>query len=211
LSDAGNLISKNVLNVSINSQIPETANPVFLRWHVEENYQIVPWHPPSSPASPPPPCYITEFPGLRRVPLFNGSKFSTGVLDDFQLYSRELDFSFQSRHYFNVIRSTISSNAMDYWEKLDKTANRVGSIFDSPHSPVQGNIHNIDDPEVTVLGYFEAIVTDTTRRFTLIFDLPIFIRSCKFENNRSLNTYQDFCFNCLLLPNSSLTRPYYWP
>ncbi len=210
LSDAGNLVSINVINVSINFQIPETVNPVFLRWHVEENYQIVEWQLPSTPV-PPPPCYITEFPSLRSIPLFNGNESSTGILDNIHLYSREIDFSFQTRHYFNVIRSTISPNAMDYWEKLDKTVNRVGSIFDSPPSPVQGNISNIDDPAVSVLGFFEAINIDTTRRFTISYDIPIFIRSCKFESNRRLNTYQDFCFNCLLLPNSSLTRPSYWP
>jgi len=187
VGDAGKLISRNVVNVLLNSQIPETANPVFLRWHVEESYSLNPtqfpniFYDPFVPPFPLPSCYITEFPGLRRVPLFNGSKFSTGALDNFHLYSRELDFSFQSRHYFNVIRSTISFNAMEYWEKLDKTANRVGSIFDTPPSPVQGNIYHIDDPGVVVLGFFEAIATDTTRRFTQIFDLPIFIKSCKWD------------------------------
>ncbi len=234
ISDAGILTSRNVVKVLLDSQIPETTNPVFLRWHAEESYQLNPtqfpevFYAPFPPPFPLPPCYITEFPSLRRLPLFNGSKFSTGVLDDFHLYSRELDFSFQDRHYFNVIRSTISFNAMDYWEKLDRTANRVGSIFDAPPSPVQGNIYKIDDPGVAVLGFFEAIVTDTTRRFTIIFDLPIFIKSCKWDGppinkypdrclncllppDRNLTRFPYQCLNCLLIPGSSLTRPSYWP
>jgi len=209
LSDDGNLVSINVLNVSINSQIPETANPVFVRWHVEENYQLLPTDFPDPFGNVPPPCYITEFPGLGSIPLYNGSKLTTGVLNDLHLYSRELDFSFQNRHYFNVIRSTISSNAMEYWEKLDKIASRTGSIFDSPPSPVQGNILNIDDPGVTILGFFEAITTDTTRRFTLPNDLPESITSCKY--NGSSTGYLDQCLNCLIIPNSSLSRPSYWP
>ena len=99
---------------------------------------------------------------------------------------------------------------MDYWEKLDKTANRVGSIVDSPPSPVQGNIYNINDPGVTILGFFEAINTDTTRRFTLPRDLPIFIKSCKYVGSFGVR-YADRCLNCLIIPNSSLTRPSYWP
>ncbi len=199
ISDAGNLTPRDVINVSINSRIPETANPVFLRWHVEENYSITP--PTINRIIP---CYITELPVLKRIPLFDGSEFSSGDFDDLLLYSRELDHTFGERHYFNVIRSTLNSNAMDYWEKLDKTANRVGSIFDSPPAPVQGNIYNIDDPMVKVLGFFEAIVTDTTRRFTIPSDLPIIItKFCDFDLAR--------CFGCLSLPGSSLVRPSYWP
>jgi hypothetical protein len=98
---------------------------------------------------------------------------------------------------------------MEYWEKLDKTVNRVGSIFDAPPSGVQGNIYNINSPEVTVLGYFEAITTDTTRRFTLPSDLPVSITSCKYVNNRT--RYLDQCLNCFIIPNSSSERPSYWP
>jgi len=201
VSSSGILTSRNVINVLINSQIPETANPLFLRWHVEENYKVTP---PPIGFYQPPSCYISELPGLHRIPLFDGSEFSAGVLDNFLLYTRELDHSFAERHYFNVVRSVISSNAMDYWEKLDITANRVGSIFDAPPSPVPGNIYNIDDPGVIVLGFFEAIATDATRRFTIPSDIPIFIRSfCRFDPIR--------CRDCLSIPNSSLERPYYWP
>lgn len=199
ISDIGNLTSRTVINVLINTQIPETANPVFLRWHVEENYKITP---PSNGFIIP--CYITELPGLRRIPLFDGSEFSSGDLDNFLLYTREINHSFAERHYFNVIRSTLSYNAMEYWEKLDKTVNRVGSIFDTPPSPVPGNIYNIDDPGVMVLGFFEAITTDTTRRFTIPSDFPQRIRSfCEFDLAR--------CIGCLSLPGSSLVRPSYWP
>jgi len=117
---------------------------------------------------------------------------------------------------------------MEYWEKLDKTANPVGSIFDTPPSPVQGNIYNINDPVVAVLGFFEAIVTDTTRRFTLNFDLPTFIKPCKWDGpplnkypdhclncllptDRDLTRFPDHCLNCQLIPGSSLTKPSYWP
>ncbi len=171
ISDVGTLTPRDVINVSINSQIPETANPVFLRWHLEKNYSITP------PGDRYMPCYISELPGLQRIPLFDGSKFSSGILEDFLLHTSELDHSFAERHYFNVIRSTISSSAMNYWEKLDKTANRAGSIFDAPPSPVPGNIYNIDDPEVAVLGFFEAITTDTTRRLTIPSEFPQRIRS----------------------------------
>jgi len=201
VSNAGVLTSRNIIKVLINSQIPATANPVFLRWHVEENYKI---SPPTSIFSHPPPCYISELPELRRIPFFDGSEFSFGVIDNFLLYTKELDYSFAERHYFNLIRSVINFNTMEYWEKLDKTANRVGSIFDAPPSPVQGNIYNIDDPGMIVLGFFETITTDTTRRFTIPSDIPIFIRSfCRFDPIR--------CRDCLSIPNSSLERPYYWP
>ncbi len=55
-----------------------------------------------------------------------------------------------------VKQYTLTAEAYQYWEILQKNTEEVGSIFDPQPSNLSGNIQNINDPEEPVIGFISV-------------------------------------------------------
>lgn len=206
------LVKRDFVDVSVDTRIPEQEKGPYYRWRGEEVFIFqevyYPWNPLSRPAT----CYIYDYPDQQNIVLFNGDELKIGdSYNDLVVFNRPFDSTFTFKHYFNVYLSSLTPEALDYWEKLDQTTNRVGNIFDVPPAPVLGNIYNPEDEQEFVLGYFEANSEDTIRMFVLPGDfwpghrVP---RPCLpqgYDGWRPI--YAAHCFACFLLKGATGERP----
>jgi hypothetical protein len=75
--------------------------------------------------------------------------------------------------YSMLVRQySLSAEAYSFWKQLQDINQKMGSLFDPTPMAVTGNIHHISDPEIPVLGYFQASAVSTKRLFVDRSDLP---------------------------------------
>ncbi|NCD69159.1 DUF4249 domain-containing protein [Mucilaginibacter agri] len=60
----------------------------------------------------------------------------------------------------------LTKEAYEYWQKLKKNTEQLGSIFDAQPSALTGNLHNVNDAKEPVLGYISAS-TVSVKRFLI--------------------------------------------
>lgn len=229
ISSAGIAVDKDVVNIYGKTEFGELPDEFYLRWDIEEAYTYLGTalplsHFPLSGGQVQ--CYVESDLNEQRVFLHNGEKNRATSIPDQLFVSRRIDKSFQTLHYFNLIRSSLSKEAYEYWSRLDGIVNRQGSIFDVPPAAVPGNVLSMTGDE-TVLGFFEVISVDTTRLPLTRRDIPLFIfDECekRGEEFRELFSVPRDCRQCLIdegivapacllcnvLPGSSGIRPSYF-
>ena len=229
ISSQGANIEERVVNVSSQTEFDELGEEFYLRWNLEEAYTYLGTFLPIShfPQSfSQIQCYVINDLNEQRIFLHNGKTNRATTIPSRLYVSRYLDKSFQTLHYFNLTRSSMTREVYDYWVELDQIVNRQGSIFDTPPAAVEGNIRAVDSDEV-VLGIFEVVSAEVTR-------LPVTRRSFPFflfdecvkmgDARQALTTVprdcrqclideglvEDYCLICGALLNSTPIRPYYF-
>jgi Domain of unknown function (DUF4249) len=205
----GTVTTQPFLEIYTNTTLSEANTPTYIRWSVEECYVIRPTDYPDPFGNVPPPCYVTQKADPQRVVLLNGTTLKTTFLEHLSLASRLADRSFYDRHYFTTYNSSLTEEAYEYWRKVNILANQVGSIFDTPPAAITGNIFRVNDPNETVLGYFEATNQTYSRFYLVNGDLPFQLQyqSCTFDPARRYDDYPRECLDCLTVRNSSYVRP----
>ena len=75
--------------------------------------------------------------------------------------------------YSMLVRQySLSAESYSFWKRLQDINQNMGSLFDPTPMAVNGNIHHVSDPEIPVLGYFQASAVSTKRLFIEHSDLP---------------------------------------
>lgn len=98
--------------------------------------------------------------------LRNASEFSENQIEPFLIkFNKRLNAKIQSRYSLLVKQYLISREAYTYYETL-KDFSESGSVF-SENQPgtVLGNIYSVDNPDETVIGFFEVAKTIEKRVF----------------------------------------------
>lgn len=192
--------------IYVNAQLPDTAEPLYLRWTVDEVSLLSPTDFPDPFGSVPPPCFVAQSADPQRIVLFDGSKIHTKSFENLNVAQRIVDWTFLEKHAFTIYQSSLTPAAHDYWSKVDILANQTGSIFDTPPAALRGNIQSEQDGERT-FGYFQAVAQVYTRFFTYKFDIPVpmTMPDCVYDGTRT--TYPTRCLNCTSVRNSSYNRP----
>ena len=192
--------------------LPDSDNPYYLRWDVDEAYYWNLTFFPNPFNRAPPDCYVFGFPDPERLPLFSGESVRAGVNSSSQLLAQRIvDESFLSRHYFNVRQVSISRDAFRYWSRVKDLVNNTGSVFDIPPAPVRGNVRNSANPDEVVLGYFEVARISQARIYTTRADVPFFISEvCTYSPERPITDYPVTCLRCSEFPNSTNDTPHWW-
>ena len=200
------------ISIQTEVSLPETTEPYYLRWDVDEAYYWNLTFFPNPFNKAPPDCYVFDFPDPERIALFNGQASGFSSNQNRQIVAqRVVDESFLSRHYFNVRQVSISRESFDYWQKVKVLVNNTGSVFDTPPAPIRGNLYNDKDPEEVVLGYFEVAKVSQKRIYTTRADVPFFLPEiCTYERNRPLDKYPKTCLRCSEFPNSTNDTPHWW-
>lgn len=192
--------------------LPDQVGDYYLRWAVDEAYYWDLTFFPNPFNTPPPPCVVFGFPDPERIPLINGDLLNSPGSKSTQIVATRLvDQSFLSRHYFNVRQLSISKDAHEYWRRVREIVNNTGSVFDTPPAPIQGNLHNTNDPDEVVLGYFEVSKAKMTRIYTTLADVPYYLEKvCEYEPGKARALYEPTCLSCNAFPNSIMEFPSWW-
>jgi hypothetical protein len=207
IDNEGILSLQPFIKIYINSVLPTTSN-IHLKWSTYEAFLLSPTDFPDPFGSIPPPCFIVQPADPQRIVLFNGDDVQTKTIENLLVASRIVDWSFLEKHHFTIYQSGLTRDALEYWRKVNISANQVGSIFDTPAAEIKGNIKNVNKPDEKVYGYFQA-VNEKYYRITLYqqdIPYPMVSSSCTFDN-RDYQSYPMRCLDCLSVRNSSYTRP----
>ena len=76
------------------------------------------------------------------------------------------------QYSINVNQYALSQNAFEFFQKLQKNTEELGSIFDAQPSEITGNLHNLNDASETVVGYVECSTQTQKRIFIDRLQLP---------------------------------------
>jgi len=206
LTEADVVVENDVIEISVDTELPPDIKGPYIRWEIEETYNLVEF--PQPPFFAFKVCYFTFPLNTQDVILLDGSHVPVGVWENQFLASREIDWTFGGRHYFTVYQVAMTEEAFAYWQDVQRVIEQVGSIFDAPPAAVRGNVSNIDDPSEIVLGYFGAMAVDTARIFTTAEDFPIGIFNQLCPQLNIVGPPDDpACYNCFMLDGANPVRP----
>ena len=101
----------------------------------------------------------------------------------------------------------MTCEAYQFWEHVQTVKAREGGLFETVPGNIVGNIHNVNDADERVLGYFYASSVTEKR---------IFIHPDSVDNPVSPcyvidDDFLEECMECLELANSRRGLPSYWP
>ncbi|MGZ4000816.1 MAG: DUF4249 domain-containing protein [Mucilaginibacter sp.] len=71
-----------------------------------------------------------------------------------------------------VKQYALTADAFNFWTALRKNTEKIGTVFDTQPSEIQGNIHSISNPGEPVIGYVSVGSTSNTRMFIHRRNLP---------------------------------------
>lgn len=207
--DSDGIVSeRDFVKIYTTHTLPDSEDPVFIKWHVEEVYMLSPTDFPDPFGNIPPSCYVAQQVDPQRIVLFSNDENKTPSVPDLLVVSRLIDPSFKERHYFTTFQSMLTRQAYEYWRKVDVVANQTGSIFDAPPARVKGNIVNVDESGEDVHGFFQATNQTFHRFFILPADLPYGMPiHCEYRADREYIDYPSECLNCESVRNSTYNRP----
>ncbi|MFY0593463.1 DUF4249 family protein [Roseivirga sp.] len=228
ITPAGVQVSREVIRIIANSTFETLPEEFYLRWKMEEVYTVTGMLLPlqNFPRYSPLQCYVTNELSAQDIFLVDGTEVRNVQLSNREVAARQLDFSFDKKHYFNIIQFGLNKESHQYWERLQTITTRQGSIFDVAPAAVPGNFTSTD-PEEEVFGFFEASSADTTRLLITQNDIPVFfLDPCQVNREDFIRILrvpfecvsciieekivEAECIYCNLIPNSSLRRPSYF-
>lgn len=197
---------------SINTPItePGTGEKSYLKWDVERTYKIT--DTPILPTTPEKVCYITENVVGTQLKVINGSDFNSDAISVFPLVESAITFVYSEGLYLTVYQQSLSATAFEYWDQITQLVERSGNMFESPAGKIVSNFTNVDDPADEVYGYFYASAQDTVRLYVdpEVLALP---PACPPPGGliaEDGSCAAPICCNCLSVPGSSTTKPYFW-
>jgi hypothetical protein len=152
----------------------------YIRWDLTETYEF---HNPNMEA-------FVSIPGIGLIQLPDTSNnrvcyitnelssihsMSLGYLD-FGIYVKK-PFSFvpniqmeqKLKHKYSLLikQYSVGEAAFHYWNELKKTSQEQGFLFDRQPALLKSNIHNVNDEEEMVLGFFSMSGVAETRGFAI--------------------------------------------
>lgn len=164
--------------------------------------------------------------------------FSTKYLDEPVITNFPLNFTstetkmLSIRYSLLVRQLSISENAFNFWDALRQQNIEQGGLYSRQPIQIKGNVHNVNNPDEPVLGYFTVAGVTNKRIFVNRPPLPFYYDVCvpdfesmrwiAFEPSSNYPIYltdipgqglamgaRKLCFDCRL-EGGSLTPPDFW-
>lgn len=129
-------------------------------------------------------CYKTDT--LPDIFLLNTENIQPPVITDFPLnYVTTQTRHLMYRYSLLVKQSSISKQAYNFWKIVKDQNTKLGELFSKQPFQVKGNIYNVDDPEVIVLGQFMVAGISEKRIFVDKPNPPVRMRYpvCEFHED----------------------------
>jgi len=192
-------------NVYVKADILFKSGPEkpFLRWRTTGEYEF---HEPSLIVSKW--CYVNEIDDLNKLNIFSPQFLRGESLKNQEVNFTALDTRFAFLYCFHVRMYTMNEQEFQYWRSVKDLLENEGTLYDPPVGNVKGNLFNINDATEQVIGYFSAAGVVYQRYFVSSQALGSHYVNppCNFSTRSSPP-----CRDCLILKNSTLNRPGYWP
>jgi hypothetical protein len=81
-------------------------------------------------------------------------------------------FELSRLYSINIKQHALSKDAYQFYLKMKKNTESLGTIFDPQPSEIKGNVTCVTDPAEQVIGYIEAASVQTKRKFIANTELP---------------------------------------
>jgi hypothetical protein len=107
-------------------------------------------------------CWITN--NSTDINIKNTTELTQNKISRFPLkfISNETD-RLSIRYSILVNQYSVSEDEFNYWEKMQRISEEVGTLYDITPSSIEGNIFCVEDPEEQVLGYFSVSAVSSKR------------------------------------------------
>jgi hypothetical protein len=116
-------------------------------------------------------CWRTDF--SSQINIASTDNLSEDILRRHPLTSISKESPKISVRYSILVRQrALSASEYSYLSELQKTTEELGGLFDTPTIPVVGNIKQINDANMPVLGYFSGSEVMEKRFFVNRADIP---------------------------------------
>lgn len=212
LNDNGINISQNVFEVYIDSEIPEDSKPLYLKWEIQEAWELKPTDFPDGFGVIPPPCFYSSYPDPQRINLYSSLEERSGSFTGRLMARTEVGLPFITRYASIVSQYALTKETYDYWKNVRSNIDQTGSIFDIPPALIPGNISNSEDPNELVFGYFSVSMVKESRVIVRLDDVPFFVvDQCLFDPMKFRNDYPSICLQCEVFTQDLILRPSYFP
>jgi hypothetical protein len=112
----------------------------------------------------------------------------------------------RERYSLNVKQYSLSEESYNYWKELENVTENLGTLFDPLPSTLEGNIHNVNNENEKVLGYFDAATVQEQRIFVDNIDLP-YMRYVNYYENCQDTIVSYGLIGEMILRGFELARP----
>ncbi len=165
-----------------------------------------------------------------------GNKYSMFPLNIVYSYTPKLIYGYS----LLLKQYAISEDAYSYWDQMRINSSDLGGLYEKQPLSITGNLHNISDPDMEVLGFFSAEMCKSKRIFIKNvenfkidfqtpcnpsplerggfleispYDYPVFLEAGIDEFGVSfyyMSTLSDECVDCLYMGGTNI-KPDFWP
>ncbi len=183
IDSLGYKVQNGSVNLYVNTHDPENKIG-FYRWDYEETWQfhakyesvmvldttvnlIVARRPDQLDYD----CYGDNL--SSHIVLFSTEKLARNVVFQNPLTQMLLTSEKVERRYSILVNQySLTQDAFNFYQNLEKNSEQLGSIFDAQPSQLQGNIHSESNPSEPVIGYVTVCNVQTKRIYINHDDLP---------------------------------------
>lgn len=206
VSSEGIPIDNTNVKIYLNTTLPKESTVAYLRWAIDEVYTIKPTCAPFAIECPPY-CFIYQDVSTANITLVKTTDYTQPRLERVLLQTRNVDYTFMVRHFFNVTQYTMSEAAYQHWKKVQLLTQRTGSLFDPPPALITGNMVNLNDPTEVVYGFFEVPAARLNRIFIDRGFIPVDITNCDWSPFYYAGNPYSYCTNPFAIKGSTIERP----
>lgn len=161
-------------------------------------------------------CFISEnSPSFLK--LFTSKGLQNTSIDSVAIYSISPNKRFHTKYSTQITLYNISETAFNFWKAVENQVANSGSLFDSPPSPVNGNIASITNESERIIGIFEVASVTRSRAFFLPSVVKRDVLNYSVDCTPVAGPFGDpppprplYCCDCSLLPGSSSAKPAFW-
>jgi len=190
------------VHVYVDTTFPSDKSAINIKWEISTDYEFRELGQQGVESKS---CWIKDISKNNNVVVVNAEEVNGYQLKEQPVFSRLIDTKFFMRYGIQVFQQSISDAAFDFWERVNEESNRSGNVYERPPSRIKGNVTNTSDPDIDILGLFYVTAIDSASVILLSTDVEGAPRPCSLYMEK-----KDICYNCLLIPNSSIVKPDYW-
>jgi hypothetical protein len=148
----------NGCQIYLNTHDP-TDSCKFYRWDFSETWEVR-LHWPVDHQK----CWVTENSPV--INLKNTSGFAESTVSHFPInFVSNTTDRLITKYSLIVNQYSVNEDEFLYWEKVQNITQQVGGLYDIVPSSVTGNMHCIEKPDESVLGYFSVSAKSSRRIF----------------------------------------------
>ena len=217
-----------------------TADTCYYLWKLTQTYKykssfnldftwegaFIPYPTPDSLRT----CWRTS--QIKTIYTFSTRYLDQPIINYFPLYYASIQTKQLSIRYSLLVKQfTLSKNAFDFWDAIRQQNIEQGNLYSQQPIQIKGNMHNVNNNEEPILGYFTVAGISKKRIYMNRPILPFYYEICTpdtgsmgwitFEpasppiyltqllNGGLAMGNQELCFDCRL-EDGSLTPPDFW-